>query len=404
MTREKLKKMHQKQIFLCARGGAEEYSGVSRAELTTKLKLSFPSISVLVEELLDAGVLVETGACGGNDRGRPRTLLRVKPDIVTVPVFELKSEGYRFVLYDIYGKRIEESFFCFAGKGAGTWNPTLEQLGGPIVDTVNGLCDKYNLSDVVLSLPGNINAEGKFSSSSAGIVSPPGFLDYLEAETGCRMVVTNRADCFAYGERMSAQIPENYIFIYVSDGLGAGIIRSGKIVKHGTWRAGEIGHMSIDYRGRSCPCGSKGCLEQYLGAAAITRDGQALLPEGRGDFSAICRAYKDGVPEIEALIEEKAEIMCAGINNMLTLHPIPYVIIGGRITELGTKFLDCLDRKIQLRASRKYRDKMVLTLSKSHGEDSTVGAFHNYVTNIMDIDVMLSWKRKEGKRQVSRKV
>ena len=79
LSREDLKRIHQKQIFLLARGGNKphaDFLGISRAELTAQLGLSFPSVTALVDELLEKGVLEETGELESSDRGRPRKRLR----------------------------------------------------------------------------------------------------------------------------------------------------------------------------------------------------------------------------------------------------------------------------------------------------------------------------------------
>ena len=73
LTRQNLKELHLKQIFLCARN---QRGGISRAELTKILNLSFPSVSALVDELLEAGVLMETGQQESNYHGRPVTCCR----------------------------------------------------------------------------------------------------------------------------------------------------------------------------------------------------------------------------------------------------------------------------------------------------------------------------------------
>ena len=393
LTRQNLKELHLKQIFLCARN---QRGGISRAELTKILNLSFPSVSALVDELLEAGVLMETGQQESNYHGRPRNLLQVVPDFLYFPVFELKRRCYRFVLYDVYGKILRDEFLPFnrpADKMQEVWFPGLEEICNPLTDCINSLQREFPLADIVLSLPGNIRRDGHFSSSSSQIVSPLGFLDCLEEKTEHRVLPINRSDCFAYGERADNSNLDDYIYLYISDGIGAGIIRDGQIFTCGPWRAGEVGHMSVDYQGRPCTCGSRGCLERYLNVDAIVADCAALVPGENWDFPTVCQAYANGDPEIEALLEAKAELLCAAINNMFTLHPISHVIIGGEITRLGDKFLSCLKRHMEKRTSSMYRGKTALTFSKNQGESSTRGAFQNYVNNILNLN---AFYKKEG--------
>lgn len=384
LTRQNLKELHLKQIFLAARSQA---GGVSRAELTSLMKLSFPSVSALVDELMGAGILKETGLQESNYHGRPRMMLQVVPDFLHVPVFELNRWGYRFALYDLYGKMLREEFLSFdrpEDKILEFWYPALDEICSPLVNCIDSLSGTA-LADIVLSLPGNMRPQGHFSSSSSKIISPPGFLSYLEEKTGHRVLHINRSDCFAYVERADDSSLDDYIYLYISEGIGAGIIREGKIFESGPWRAGEVGHMSVDYQGRPCSCGSKGCLERYLSIDAITADCSGISGKENWDFLAVCQAYVDGDPGIGALVAEKAEILCAALNNMFALHPVSHIIIGGEITLLGEKFLSCLQKGMERRTSGMYRGKSVLTFSKNRYESSTMGAFQNYVNNLLNL-------------------
>ena len=152
--------------------------------------------------------------------------------------------------------------------------------------------------------------------------------------------------------------------------------------------------MSIDYNGRPCRCGSRGCLERYLCKEALVEDYRSLLANSQLDFDSLCRDYVNSQQQSETFIEDRAELLCTALNNMFTMHPVTHVIIGGAITQLGEKFLSCLESKMDSRISRMYKGKTIITFSKRIGNDSTFGTYHNYVTNFLKIEGLLQYKQK----------
>ncbi len=395
LSREDLKRIHQKQILLLARGGNNpraDFPGISRAELTAQLGLSFPSVTALVDELLDMKILQETGELEVSDRGRPRKLLRTSPSVFYVPVFELKREGFHFSLYDAYGTVIQDAFYPFPqqkSEDSGLWEPSVEEFCAPLIQSIETLQDHFHLLDILLSLPGNIKENGAFTSSYIGIVSPPGFLQYIQQKSGLNVQTINRSDSFAYAEQIYDPSLSDYVYVHISDGVGAGIIRERQIFSCEPWRAGEIGHMSVDYNGRICRCGSRGCLERYLSADALVEDCRYLIDAPQVDLDTLCHAYLNDTTQIEAFMESRAELLCVALNNMFAMHPVTHVIIGGAITKFGDKLLACLEQKMHTHISRMYKGKTVLSFSKRIGNDSTLGAYHNYVTNVLKIENLL---------------
>ncbi len=395
LSREDLKRNHQKQILLLARGGTKPcaaFAGISRAEITTHLGLRFPSVTALVDELLDKGILEETGELEANDRGRPRKLLRASPQLFYVPVFELLGEGFHFCVYDVYGTVVHRAFFPLPGmkqRDRAPYTPTVEEFCAPVLQGIETLGGQFPLSDILLSIPGNLKEDGSFTSSSVGMISPPGFLQYIKEHTALSVRTINRADSFAYAEQIYTPSLSDYIYVHISDGVGAGIIRKRQIFSCEPWRAGEIGHMSINYKGRACRCGSRGCLERYLSKSAIVEDCARYFDGAAVDFDTVRQAYLDGVKPVVAFMEERAGLLAVALNNMFGMHPVTHVIIGGAITGFGDRFLACLQQKLHDNISRMYKGKSRLTFSGREGDDSTFGAYHNYVTNILRIEDIL---------------
>lgn len=385
-TQQHIKSMHLKQIFL----SALHSGGISRAQLKQEMHLSFPSVSSLTDELLSRGILFETDLKASPERGRPRTLLQVNPKALAIPVASMTREGYQYALFDCCAQRLSEGFLPFPPPSAAA-SPhryrDAEALCAPLRQWIAAIAPMYRLSDLILSAPGTCNTAGVFSSSALRIITPPNFLQLLSRETGLHVILENNSDCDAYTEHLLQELPEDFTFIHIGDGVGAGILRKGKIFRSGSFRAGEIGHISIDYRGRPCSCGGKGCLEQYISTSVLAADVSAFLGETT-DFDRVCELYRQEAPEIVALVNEKAPLLAIGISNMLAMQPVSHVVLGGGIEKLGEPFLKAVQDAVRTTGIRKRMEQVRITFTQNRTGSGILGAVWNYLDHQLQIEVM----------------
>jgi glucokinase len=93
------------------------------------------------------------------------------------------------------------------------------------------------------------------------------------------VAITNDANAAALGEMLfgAAQGMKDFIVITLGTGLGSGIVANGELVYGADGFAGEIGHTTVDPKGRRCGCGRLGCLEAYCSATGLCRTVQELI-------------------------------------------------------------------------------------------------------------------------------
>lgn len=368
LTQQHIKQLHLKQIFLSALNSG----GISRAELRQQLGLSFPAVTALVEELLAAKLLFADGTLAHGERGRPRSLLRVNSAALAIPVAALTAEGYCCCLYGSDLRLLSRVFLPIAGQ----------DITDPLAAWLGEVKRHHPVTALVLTFPGNLDRKGALSSSVLGFSTGERFLERLNEGTGLRVFAYNNADCAAYGEKYCQELPEDYIFVSVSRGVGAGIIRRGKLFSGGIHRAGEIGHISIDYRGRPCSCGGKGCLERYIGMEQIL---QEAFPEGNGTLEMLCARFEEKDPRITALLEEKAQLLALGIRNMLAMQPVRHIILGGQLCRLGEPFRQLLNQCIPQAGLGKYMEQVTVSLSRNTAGEIP-GALRIYLDHDLTMD------------------
>ncbi len=105
--------------------------------------------------------------------------------------------------------------------------------------------------------------------------------DMLKTKFNVPVIVTNDANAAAVGEMVygAARNMRDFIVITLGTGLGSGFVSNGRLIngKHGI--AGELGHTTVNYAGRHCNCGKRGCLETYVSATGIKRTVYKLLAD-----------------------------------------------------------------------------------------------------------------------------
>lgn len=146
---------------------------------------------------------------------------------------------------------------------------------------------------------------------------------------------------WAYGEARGAR---SLVLLAVGTGVGGGIILDGQLVRGAAGYGGELGHMSVNFDGRPCFCGGRGCLKAYvagpdIAAAARAELGKApdssILTLARGDLDRVSaahvfRAAASGDRLAGLLVEEVCRALGAGLAAVVNgLNPEVVLVTGG---------------------------------------------------------------------------
>ena len=165
---------------------------------------------------------------------------------------------------------------------------------------------------------------------------------------GLHLYVENDANCAALAEYYAGagQGSKRFVTITLGTGIGAGIIHNGKIFHGGNGMAGEVGHTCIDYQGLPCPCGRRGCWEQYASASALKRfTAQAQLGNPDSILARVIRehdghvsgqsafmAARLGDPVGQQVCDMYVGYLAAGIANVVNIFQPDTLAIGGGVS------------------------------------------------------------------------
>lgn len=167
--------------------------------------------------------------------------------------------------------------------------------------------------------------------------------EILARKTNLPCVLDNDANCMAFAEWKygAAKGTENAVCVTLGTGVGGGLILNGRVYRGATYAAGEIGQMSVDYRGVAGPYGNSGALERYIGnkqitdlAAEMYRAAGKEVPDPHTP-DAIARLADEGDETAIAVWEKVAEYLANSLMSIVYLLNPEALVIGGGVSEAG---------------------------------------------------------------------
>ena len=327
---------------------------ISRADLSKKTHLSPPTVSALIEELIgEAGLLREVGV-GASSGGRPPILLEFNADYGCLVGIDIGSHTIRFALADLQGRVLARDQ---QRTRTGSCEATVDQ----ILHGIEGLFrrsgrDVRRVFAIGISAPGMTDvATGRV----IGAANLPGWTDVplrdlVQARFKAPVQVDNDANMAALGERWQgvARAVNDFVFVALGAGIGAGIVIGGRLHRGHHWYAGEISRMTLDYREWQVDFGERGYLGRRIGAAAIPHLAQAhsVLANGVDDQETAVRAIIDaaraGDAGAAAVLDELAVFLGNALANIATVLDPALVVFGGGLSHAGDLLLEPVRRVV----------------------------------------------------------
>ena len=320
-------------------------------DLAKRLGLSIPTVSKLVDELTDTGLIKEGGKTETGSGRHPNTY-GLNPDSCYFVGVDIKNGSLSLGLMDFGGKVIEKQLDIDFESCNSVDN--LSQLCDIINRFINSRSvDRSAILAVNVNISGRVNPMMGYSYSRYNFEEMP-LSEVLSEKLGLRVCIENDTRAMTYGEYIYGDCSkiDNLIFLNLSWGIGLGIIIDGKIYYGKSGFAGEIGHMVTYDNEIICHCGKKGCLETEASGRALVRKLIERLDAGAN--SLIADRYRENktitLDDIFEAIDSE-DLLCielvedmgrelgrwlAGIINIFNPEK---VILGGALSAVGDYIL-----------------------------------------------------------------
>lgn len=245
---------------------------VSRADVAASTGLTRATVSSLVEVLLQARVLEWAPAPTAGAVGRPAAPVRLAGATLAGLGLEIGANHLCASVVDLRGETLafREVRGDFAAPSPAGALASVAALGRTTTDAALAAHPGLTLLGTTLAVPG---------IARDGVVLDAPRLGWTDVEAaGALADVVPQVPVTIGNEATLAAVAELHArsggsFLYLSGGVGVGganvvggVVQGGE---HGF--AAELGHVVVDPGGPECRCGATGCLEQYVGGAALAR-------------------------------------------------------------------------------------------------------------------------------------
>lgn len=372
-----------------------ESDQASRTELAARSGFSKATISEITSDLLADGFIRERGKYQAG-RGRSRVMLELEPTARFTYGVQLDDRGCTVILADL---RVEPRFRAVRPVGGTSPNDFLDAICACVAE-LRAQTDVPVLG-MGVGVPASVDPAGRVVTISVpyGWKDVP-FAEQLEARLGLPVILANRAKVAALSELWRGTHPgiDDFVYLYVGEGIVAGIVTNGSLYFGSTGGAGEIGHVTILPDGPICGCGNHGCLHTLASESAIRRMVRSRLRQADGPTSVafadaaleqvtldqLIAASAMGDPIVLETLTEAGTYLGLAIANLINLLNPRLVVVGGPVAQFGEPLLTAIRREVRRRALWDALANADIVLSTSVESAGAVGAAALFLDHLDD--------------------
>ena len=217
----------------------------------------------------------------------------------------------------------------------------------------------------------------------------PHVAEAVRSRTGLPVIVDNDANAAVWGERTfgAARGLDHVVLLTLGTGIGSGFISDGRLVRGSTGAGAEFGHTVVDPKGPECPCGLRGCIEQFASGGAIGRAARRAAEDNptstmiamAGSVDAItaehaakaAREYDEIALEI---MHEAGRWLGIALSNIANLFDPQTIVLGGSVAKAGETFLGMARDTLVAMTGAQRRRPLRLDVTELGGDVGIIGA------------------------------
>jgi N-acetylglucosamine repressor len=338
-----------------------EHGPLSRADLARRMDVGRSMVTKLTKELIAEGSIVE-GQVGEAARGRKPTMLYVRTRDRLVVAVDVRFSRTYVMLTDFSGTQLAlESFET-------VFSPTelVEELARRVRALLRSHAADGQVEGIGLVVPGMVDpATGKVLNSPQLGWQDVEVRSALAAATGLPVQIENAPIACALahmwlGER-EGDGAADFVYVTVSDGVGAGLVVNGQVVRGYRHTAGEFGHAPLNPDGPRCLCGARGCWEaytsnlatlaRYLGREDLSPlERRELLKEHGITFTDLMQRARGGEARAREALRETGRYLGLGFSMIVNALSPSRIVVGGEITAVWDLIEDLVRMEVADRA------------------------------------------------------
>jgi predicted NBD/HSP70 family sugar kinase len=330
-----LKDLNERTVLETIRDGAP----ISRAEISRRAGISKPTVSLALQALLEAGLVREAEPAPG----RPTygaVYFDLVPEAGLVLGLDLGARFLRGAICDLRGEIRARHDVEVAGS---TPEEIVELIGALHESLVAATGLEADLVDgAVVGVPGVVDAaSGVIHLTHFSTLEGRALRDDIAGRLRLNVTMENDINLAALGERWrgTARGVDDFAFLSIGTGLGAGIVLRGEMLRGRNGAAGEVDLVAAGQDTELDPCATAlSALAADLASGADT----TLVPPY--DARAVFGAARTGDPVAQAVVAEEARRIALNIAPISAVTDVPLVVLGGGIGTNGDLLLEPVRR------------------------------------------------------------
>lgn len=328
------------------KGGAGTH--LSRAQVAVATGLTKASVSSLVLELIDAGIIREIGLNPQGERGRPGVGLELDPANAVMGM-EINVDYISAGLTDLAGNLVLAD--SQEQDNRGTAPEAVAAALGRLAAELRATAEARGIR----VLGGGLAVPGLVDDKSGTVITAPNLgwnnesldLRALLPDVPLGTTLFNEANAAALAEvRYRPAGGADFLFVSGEVGVGGGLVIGSELFTGPHGHAGELGHVVVQPEGAACSCGGRGCLETVAGqdailfAAGIThkqkQSGQPAAALSRSESLAqLLAALAAGDVDALRAVTRAGHYLGVAVASTVRLLNISSVVLGGHFAFLG---------------------------------------------------------------------
>ncbi|ARP73420.1 ROK family transcriptional regulator [Streptomyces pluripotens] len=352
---------------------------LSRAATASRIGLTRAAVSTLVDDLIRWGLLEELGPERPGRVGRPGSALAVSGRGPAGIGAEIGVDHLAVCTVDLRGVVRARAVRHGANRGRSPQQVAKELVA--LVHSVAEEAEREGLwpAGLAVAVPGLVARDGRT------VVRAPN-LGWHDADLGALfpgnlpLTVDNEANFGALAELWLGEgTPRDFLHVSAEIGIGAAVVVDGRLLRGTRGFAGELGHVPVRPDGRACPCGGRGCLEQYAGEEAVLR--AAGLEPGEDLVDQLAGRAEEGDENVRVALRDAGTALGVALTGAVNLLDPETVVLGGALSDLSPWLLPSLQTELTGRAAGPV---CPVAVSRLGPQGPLLGAAHSVVRAVLD--------------------
>ncbi|PYZ92058.1 sugar kinase [Salipaludibacillus keqinensis] len=364
------------------------HGAISRSEIAKKTKLTPPTVTNIVNELIDAELVLESRS-GKSNGGRKPIILTINSNSRYIVGVDVGVNKVRLAVTNLNGevsKRKVEPMPVSKALNEEEFLLFLKKILHSFLEEVSEGRDK--LIGIGIAMHGIVDHEKGIAIHGPTLkLEKVPVKDVIEEEFNLPVRVENDAKALALGEKWfgAGKETDHFVCLNVGEGIGGGIVLNNRLFHGNNSLAGEVGHTIIDLNGPTCSCGNKGCFQTLASGQALKERASKKIEEGveteltkignrEIEGQVIYEAALKGDVVAKEILRETGEYLGLGILNVIHFLNPSMIIVGGGVSKAGSFLMGPITETIETRALSFEAQKTRIVLSDLGEEGSLIGA------------------------------